>query len=141
MTGKQCIPVWHKIRGLDEYKKMCDEYPYVAVGASGKNEDSAWVKTHPDLLRQLVRMAHSKNAKIHGLGYTNLKLLPTMHFDSVDSTTWTIGSRYGCLCKFDGKSIKKSRAPEGKRLIGDMKVTLINYVEWIKYQQYMERSH
>ena len=28
LTGRQCIPVWHKSRGLKEFKKMCDEYPY-----------------------------------------------------------------------------------------------------------------
>ena len=142
MTGKQCIPVWHKPRGIDEFKRMCDEYPYVAIGASGKNEDSAWVKTRPDLLKRLVDMAHERDAKIHGLGYTNFKLLPTIGFDSVDSTTWCIGSKYGKLCKFDGHKIKKYSAPEGKRLKpnSQSRITLINYIEWIKYQQYMERS-
>ena len=32
LAGRQCIPVWHKDRGIDEFKRMCDEYSYVAIG-------------------------------------------------------------------------------------------------------------
>lgn len=32
LTNKKCIPVWHKSRGLDYYKKMCKEYNYIAIG-------------------------------------------------------------------------------------------------------------
>ena len=27
-TGKQSIPVWHRSRGLDEFKNLCRDYPY-----------------------------------------------------------------------------------------------------------------
>ena len=32
LTGKQCVPVWHKSRGMDEYYRHCQEYPYVGIG-------------------------------------------------------------------------------------------------------------
>ena len=32
ITNKQCIPVWHKSRGLDYWEKMVKEYDYVAIG-------------------------------------------------------------------------------------------------------------
>lgn len=32
MTGKKPIPVWHKNRGKEYFVKMCEEYPYVAIG-------------------------------------------------------------------------------------------------------------
>ena len=140
LTGKQCIPVWHKIRGAEEFKRMCNEYSYVAIGASGKNEDSRWVRTKPELLKKFVDYAHYSDTKIHGLGYTNLRLLPVMRFDSVDSTAWTTGNRFGYVYKFDGKTMKKRNVPEGKRIGAIKEVALMNYKEWIKYQQYMERS-
>ena len=31
-AGRQCIPVWHKGRGVEYWKKMCREYKYVAIG-------------------------------------------------------------------------------------------------------------
>ena len=31
-TGRKCIPVWHKGRGIEYWKKMCAEYEYVAIG-------------------------------------------------------------------------------------------------------------
>lgn len=30
-AGRQCIPVWHKGRGVEYWKKMCREYKYVAI--------------------------------------------------------------------------------------------------------------
>ena len=33
-TGKQSIPVWHRSRGLDEFKRLCRDYPYIASVAS-----------------------------------------------------------------------------------------------------------
>lgn len=32
MTNKKPIPVWHKNRGKEYFIKMCEEYPYVALG-------------------------------------------------------------------------------------------------------------
>ena len=31
-TGKKCIPVWHKSRGIECFKKLCKEYDYIAIG-------------------------------------------------------------------------------------------------------------
>jgi hypothetical protein len=31
-TGKQSLPVWHPIRGTEEFLRMCDEYSYVCLG-------------------------------------------------------------------------------------------------------------
>ncbi len=31
-TNKKCIPVWHKGRGIEYWKKMCKNYKYVAIG-------------------------------------------------------------------------------------------------------------
>lgn len=32
LSERKCIPVWHKSRGLEYWKKMCKEYNYIAIG-------------------------------------------------------------------------------------------------------------
>lgn len=139
-TGVQPIPVWHKTRGLDEFKRMCEEYSYVAVGASGINEDSKWTRKNPELLRYLVKIAHANKSKIHGLGYSSVSNLKTMHFDSVDSTAWTTGNRFGFIWRFTGDDMEKVAVAGQGRRIGDSRaVAFHNYKEWIKFQDYAER--
>ena len=141
LTGKQPIPVWHISRGKDEFIRHCDEFPYVALGgyvAAIKASDPrqrAYVKAYPWFISE----AHKRGAKIHGLGFTQLELLPKYHFDSVDSTAWTTGNRFGYLYYFDGQTIKKKPAPKGCRIGNSRAAALNNYVEWIKYQQYADK--
>jgi len=117
---------------------MCEEYKYVAIGATGRNEDSAWTKKQPEILNYFITTAHKMNCKIHGLGFTRMNLLDQLHFDSVDSTAWTAGNRFGFVFKFDGKTMQKINCPSGKRMGDTRKIALINYVEWLKFQRYAE---
>lgn len=140
LTGKQPIPVWHISRGKEEFIRHCDEYPYVALGgyvAAIKSSDprqKAYVRSYPWFINE----AHKRGAKIHGLGYTSLQGLTIHHFDSVDSTAWTTGNRFGYIYQFDGRTIRKYDAPKGKRLGDPKKAALINFMEWIKFQQYAD---
>lgn len=135
LTGRQSIPVWHKSRGMDEFKAMCDVYPYVAIGGIVAGEfKQAEYKYFPHLINE----AHRRGAKIHGLGFTALAWLPKCHFDSVDSTAWTTGNRFGFVYRFNGRTMEKRDAPEGHRIGDSRKVALINYIEWIKFQKYAE---
>lgn len=135
LVGWPCIPVWHKSRGMQEYKKMCDEYDYVAIGGIVTGEIT---KDKYRAFPVMISEAHKRKAKVHGLGFTNLTLLPKIHFDSVDSTAWTTGNRFGFIYNFNGKTMKKIDAPQGKRLADPRKVALINYTEWVKFQKYAE---
>lgn len=138
LTNRPSIPVWHISRGKDEFIKHCDEYPYVALGgyvAAIKASDprqKAYVNAYPWFISE----AHKREKKIHGLGFTQLKLLPKYHFDSVDSTAWTTGNRFGYLYYFDGKTMQKRDVPKGMKLGDSRKAALHNYTEWIKYQKY-----
>lgn len=142
LTGKQCIPVWHISRGKNEFLRHCDEYPYVALGgyvAAIKASDprqKAYTRNYPWFISE----AHKRGKKIHGLGFTALDLLPKCHFDSVDSTAWTTGNRFGYLYYFDGETMKKKNVPKGHRLGDSKKAALHNYIEWIKFQKYAERK-
>lgn len=131
MTGKQCIPVFHACRGMDGWRRMLKQYPYVAIGASGITAECRWVKNDKILL-SLVQMAHENGVKVHGLGYTRLKNIndTTIPFDSVDSSACLSGGRFATVYKFTGsrlisKSIKGQS--KGYKVLNDH-----NIQEWIK---------
>lgn len=133
-TGKKCIPVWHKSRGKEEFIKMCRDYPYVAIGGIVSKEITRdGYKYFPWFINQ----AHKYGAKIHGLGFTNLKGLQQYHFDSVDSSSWTTGNRFGFIYKFTGKTLIKIPRPEGHK-VKAREVAINNFLEWIKFSKYAE---
>lgn len=136
-VGWPCIPVWHKSRGVKEYQRLCDEYDYIAIGGivSGEIKRAQYV-AFPSMIAE----AHRRKCKVHGLGFTALDWLNRCHFDSVDSTSWTTGNRFGFVYHFDGKTMRKTDCPPGKRISDSRKLALINYTEWVKFQKYAERN-
>lgn len=134
-TNKQPIPVWHSTRGREDFLRCCDEYPYVALGGIVGGE---WSAKAERFIPWFISEAHKRGAKIHGLGYTKLDKLREYHFDSVDSTAWTAGNRFGFVFWFDGKTMQKKQAPAGHRIIAPRAAALNNYIEWIKFQRYAE---
>lgn len=136
-TGKKCIPVWHVSRGYDEFLHMCDEYDYVAIGGIVSGEIT---RRQYAAFPAMIREAHKRGAKIHGLGFTNLKLLKTCHFDSVDSTAWTTGNRFGSVYQFNGETMVKHNKPDNTRLHKPREAAINNFNEWVKFQDYA-RTH
>ena len=134
-TGRQAIPVWHKYRGKDNFLRMCDEYKYVAIGGIVTKEiQPEEYKYFPWLISE----AHRRGAKIHGLGFTAMKELPRCHFDSVDSTAWTTGNRFGMVYEFDGRSMVKHKKGKGQCLKDSRAVAIHNFNEWVKFQKWAE---
>lgn len=134
LTGKKPIPVWHKSRGKDYFIKMCENYPYVALGGIVTKEipRNIYEKAFP----WFIKTAHDHKCKIHGLGYTTISNLPKYRFDSVDSTAWLYGNRGGYLYRFNPKTglmdqIKK----EGCRL-KPREAAMNNFNEWVKFGVY-----
>ena len=136
-TGKKCIPVWHKSRGKDEFLKMCEEYDYVAIGGIVSKEIT---QNEYPYFTWFINEAHKRGAKIHGLGFTNLKGLEKYKFDSVDSTSWTTGNRFGSVYFFNGKTIVKYDKKQGQRLKDSKAVAVHNFNEWVKFQKYAEKN-
>lgn len=135
MTGKPSIPVWHKSRGIDEYYKMCESYDYVAIGGIVTKEIT---QKEYKFFPHLIQEAHKRGAKVHGLGFTNLQGLTKYKFDSVDSTTWVSGNRFGSIYVFNGKTMVKHDKQPGQRLASAKEVALHNFTEWVKFQKYAE---
>ena len=136
LTQRQCIPVWHRARGLDYWKQMVKEYEYVAIGGIVTRE----IKQHEhSIFTNLINIAKEHGVKVHGLGYTNLKGLVRYKFDSVDSTSWLYGNRAGQIFKFNGKTIISINKPPGTRL-NAREVAVNNFTEWVKFQKYAEKN-
>lgn len=131
-VGRSPIPVWHKSRGMKDFIEMCKRYKYVAIGGYVSGE---FAKGEVEKFPLLIKEAHSHGAKIHGLGFTQLKYLPRFHFDSVDSTAWVSGNRFGAVYKFNGKTMVKYNKPTGMR-VKNKEVAINNFVEWVKFQEY-----
>lgn len=134
MTCKRCIPVWHKTRGVEEYKRLCSEYDYIAIGgiASGEIKKAQFVA-----FPALIDYAHRNKTRVHGLGFTDTKKLNLYHFDSVDSTSWGWG-RFGYIFHFTGKDMKMNPKPNGKRCDKQAILQAVNIKEWVKFQKYAE---
>ena len=135
-VGKKCIPVWHRSRGIEEFKKSCEEYPYVAVGGLVTKEIKT---TEYGIFDFLIKEAHSRGAKIHGLGLTNIQAIKKYRFDSVDSSSWTCGNRFGFIWKFTGDGFSKYPKPKGCRIKDPYKIAEYNFNEWVKFQRYAEK--
>jgi hypothetical protein len=140
LTGKPCIPVWHRSRGIEYWRSICRDYKYVSFSASGKNKSSEWVRTPAGVraMRGLIDTAKTAGASVHALGYTNLRTLPLLKPTSVDSTSWLMGNRGGFLYFFTGSAIVKRDKPPGTRLKA-REVAIHNFFEWVKFQRYAEQ--
>ena len=137
-TGKQTMPVFHYFLGIDYYKQICNEYNYIAISASGMYA-SKWTRDEPTKLRKLIDYAHSKNVKVHGLGYTKMTMLDKMPFDSVDSTSWIGGNRFGMAYEWLGTRFIKHKY-EGKK-VKTNEVARHNFYEWVKFSKYAEKNY
>lgn len=84
---------------------MIKEYPYVAIGGIAAKEMPT--SKFEALFPYMIGMAHKNGCKVHGLGYTRVDNLQKYRFDSIDSTTWTVGGRFGEASKFENGSIKR----------------------------------
>ena len=133
-VGRQCIPVWHKSRGIDNWKEITKKYKYVAIGGivikEIKPEDYKY-------FIELIKIAHKNNCKVHGLGFTVTRELKKYHFDSVDSTNWLSGGRFGQLHNFNGEYIE-SKSYKNKRA-KYKQIDSHNLKEWIKFQEYADK--
>lgn len=68
---------------------MIKEYSYVAIGGIATKDISP--AKYEALFPWMLNQAHKNGAKVHGLGYTRVDNLERFRFDSIDSTTWTVG--------------------------------------------------
>lgn len=90
-VSDKIIPVWHKNRGIKEFKKMCKDYAGKVVSITGfKNTD---IKDEDYL--KFLKYAKKFDCKVHCLGMTRKQIINKVPFDYVDSSSWVQSSIYG----------------------------------------------
>lgn len=126
-NSNKIIPVWHKNRGIEEYKKMCKQYSFGAI-TGFKNED---IKDEQYLM--FLKYAKQNNCKIHCLGMTRIDILNKIPFYSVDSSSWKQSAIYGNFTKFINGKLKLEKQPKTKSY---KEIIANNFIENIKLQKY-----
>ncbi len=135
-TGKQCIPVWHRNRGAEEYISLCNEYPYIAIGGFAiKDIKQNEYRSIPYLLDK----ANSRGTKVHGLGFTPPNVIE-YPFYSVDSSSWGTGSRFASVYLFQNGRMNVLAKKSNKRLIDYKSLDRHNLKQWLKYQKYLDKE-
>lgn len=123
------IPVWHKSRGIENFKEMCKNYSGKVVAISGfKNED-----IRDEQYIMFVKYAKKYNCRIHCLGMTRKAILDKVPFDYVDSSSWVQQSVFGRI----GDKGKVTR--EFSRIKREV-VFRENYMEGMKMQEYYHKK-
>lgn len=136
-TGVKSIPVWHKSRGIDEFKRLVNDYEYISIGGFAIKHIK---RNEYPIIKKMVQYAYNRGTKVHGLGFTP-KDVHQYKFYSVDSTTWLSCRRFGSLYKFDGKGIKTiTPKNHGTKRDRQKEIEVITIKEFIKYQKYLNRS-
>jgi hypothetical protein len=104
--GLSPLPVFHTGEPWSVLERLCDEYPYVALGGMvGKAKQR-------DRLRAWIAKAFSvagDRTVFHGFGLTVWDLMRDFSWYSVDSSSWGSGFRFGTVSLFDcnaGKFVK-----------------------------------
>lgn len=121
------IPVWHKNRGIAEYKAMCEKHAGRTVAITGfKNED---IRDHQYPL--FLKEAKKHGCKVHCLGMTRKKVLDRVPFDYTDSSSWVQSAVYG---KVGDRKVSREFSKTNRT-----DVFIASYLEAMKMQDHYYR--
>lgn len=139
-TGRQPIVVWHPGRGKNYWQEMIKEYPYIAIGGiAAKERPLTWYES---IFPYMIDMAHKGGRKVHGLGYTIVDKLSRYRFDSIDSTTWMVGSRFGEVSLFKNGLMERITYRKNgvkTKMVKDREaLNLYNFKEWLKMSHFAD---
>lgn len=134
-AGRQCVPAWHPSRGKQAWLDLCGEYDYVSIGGIDDEISPKWFEYFP----WFIERAHERGAKVHGLGFTRTKddAASNYPFDSVDSSSWLWGAKYGMVWRFNGKDMDKWQPRDRRRKEAEL-LNRHNLREWSRYARFME---
>ena len=138
--GYQCLPIWHKERGMQSFKQDVEKYDYVGIGglAIKTIKRSDWEK-----LKLLTSYARKRHTKLHAMGFTPSHDVYKYGFYSSDSSSWASSMRFGTISHFDGRGISSLKNVKYKRVRGDdyNRAFCAGYLEWLKYQAYVDNKN
>lgn len=125
-VSDKIIPVWHKNRGISEYKKMCSDHANRVIAITGfRNED---IKDEQYMM--FLKEAKKHNCKVHCLGMTRKHILDKVPFDYTDSASWKLQATWGRIDGVKGKLKRQLTRKEWANIFR------YSYIEGMKMQEY-----
>lgn len=133
-VSNKIIPVWHKNRGIQDFKDMCQKYSGKIIAITGfRNED---IKDEQYIM--FLKYAKKHGCKVHCLGMTRKKILDKVPFDYVDSSSWKQSAIYGRVGK---RKVSKDFSKKKREVVmlesykEGMKMQEHYYNKWRKYEE------
>ena len=123
------IPVWHKYLGKDEFKLMCKEYKYIAIGGVVHGE------IQKDELAPYLKHAIKKGVKLHCLGLGDRKYLDKLPFYSTDTLTYNRAMR-GRRARFQGTNHKITYIQKGSLKEKQDSYALYDWIYGVKFNNH-----
>jgi hypothetical protein len=95
--GLSPIPLYHGDSSLDWLERYCKEgYEYIGIGTIPVNNTS-WRALKAYYQRVFDVLSKYPKVKTHGFGLTKLSFVYEFPWTSIDSSSWSRASAYGCI--------------------------------------------
>lgn len=103
---EKIIPVWHRNRGVEEFKAMCAERKGGIVAITGFRNDDVRDEQYP----MFLKCAWQAGCELHCLGMSRSGIMDKVPFDYCDSSTWGHCVTYGR--SLDGSKYKRCKSKD-----------------------------
>lgn len=131
-VSDKIIPVWHKNRGIADFKNMCREYSGKIVAITGfRNED-----IRDEQYMMFLKYAWEQDCRVHCLGMTRKAVLDKVPFDYTDSSSWTQGVLYG---RIGDRKLRNAPTVEERYIVRQLQWEA-SYAEAKKMQEHYEQK-
>ena len=121
-VSDKIIPVWHPLRGIDDYEKMCEQYRKKVVAIGGFRGTDI----KDDQYLMFMKVARKYDCKVHCLGMSRENVLSKCPFDYTDSATWLTAANMGDPI-INGKRSQKTSAKRFPKAKG---IDKLNQYAW-----------
>lgn len=130
--GDKLMVVWH---GEDEETtdKWCKEYSLIGLGGTKASKDEQG--RTKKFIKKIVRKYPDNKFHLFALTSNDLTLYSSLGLYSADSTSWSLGSRFGLFYYFDG-GILKSQTKYFLRKDAERSDT-VNFLAWTQFGNFL----
>nr|WP_202446862.1 hypothetical protein [Streptomyces sp. SID5468] len=106
-AGCSVLPVFHTGEPWDVLEGLCAQHRYIALG--GLALHAAGAAKQKALMAWLIRafkVARPYGTALHGFGLTSANLVRHLPFYSIDSSSYTMGQRFGLVYLWDARTLR-----------------------------------
>jgi hypothetical protein len=153
--GMEPVPVFHNGSPVKELERLCEAHDRVAIGGMVR-KGQPYTAALPFLTKCHV-VAAKHNTLLHGFGMTRWSNILEFPWDSVDSSSWSMGHRNGKMFLWDGTGLIQIHWSEAKRYAplieahgGDPNAIVERYhykrvagvsgVAWVRMERALQRA-